>query len=383
VTATLTYDTLGRLWRVQKGAADTRFLTDGDAIVAEYDGGGIMTNHYVHGSNAAADDPLVWYVGANFATARHLHADHLGSIVGITNCNASAPCVDAYDEYGVPGAANVGRFQYTGQVLLSELGSAACPGVYYYKARIYSACLGRFLQIDPVGYTGGINIYAYVLNDPINMGDPGGLTGDCTGSNIDCGGGLASGASGFSTASPTGNPRNDVDWSRGAQGSNSQGDQSAAQDDGSTTGGLFQNAALDCCSHDYPIGPFYICPATSTCEAVIQEVFPWYIVPNLGRPVSNGQISPVYATNAGGLIGHVFTRVSQNGLSASNITMPGHFLRQGQVDLFNYRSNGGWWVGGHGYGTNVWGRGPINQVFGPGIFNGMLMEYVMVVRSRL
>jgi hypothetical protein len=81
---------------VQKGAADTRFLTDGDAIVAEYDGSGIMTNHYVHGSNAAADDPLVWYVGANFATARHLHADHLGSIVGITNCNASAPCLNSY-----------------------------------------------------------------------------------------------------------------------------------------------------------------------------------------------------------------------------------------------------------------------------------------------
>ncbi len=91
---------------------------------------GNLTNRYVHGSNAAADDPLMWYVGSGLTTKRYLHADHLGSIVGITNCNASAPCIDAYDEYGVPAAANVGRFQYTGQAWLSEL------GLYHYKSRL-------------------------------------------------------------------------------------------------------------------------------------------------------------------------------------------------------------------------------------------------------
>ncbi len=48
-------------------------------------------------------------------------------------------------------------------------------GLYYYKARIYSPTLGRFLQTDPIGYGDGLNWYNYVGSDPINNTDPTGL----------------------------------------------------------------------------------------------------------------------------------------------------------------------------------------------------------------
>ena len=43
---------------------------------------------------------------------------------------------------------------------------------------MYSPTLGRFMQTDPIGVPGGVNLYAYVGNDPLNLLDLYGLVAE-------------------------------------------------------------------------------------------------------------------------------------------------------------------------------------------------------------
>jgi RHS repeat-associated protein len=163
--STLTYDTLGRLAQIAVDGTTTQFLYDGDALIGEYVNGS-MTRRYVHGDQV--DEPWVQFNGAGVGSAdrRYLFADHQGSVIVQSSNDGAVLAKNKYDPFGIPAAGNVDRFGYTGQTWLKEL------GINYYKARMYSPNLGRFLQTDPIFYADDFNLYAYVGNSPVSAADP-------------------------------------------------------------------------------------------------------------------------------------------------------------------------------------------------------------------
>jgi len=171
----LGYDAMGRL--ATQAAPATRFVYDGSDLIAETDASNNILRRYIH--IPGTDNVLVWYEGSGTSSRRWLAHDERGSTTLITDASGASLGINAYDEYGIPQSTNLGRFQYTGQAWLPEL------GMYYYKARIYSPTMGRFMQTDPTGYADGPNWYNYTHGDPINGSDPSGTDGIPTQAQID------------------------------------------------------------------------------------------------------------------------------------------------------------------------------------------------------
>ncbi|RTZ95478.1 MAG: hypothetical protein DSY90_13590, partial [Deltaproteobacteria bacterium] len=61
------------------------------------------------------------------------------------------------------------NFRFPGQYYDSE------TGLHYNWHRYYDPKTGRYLTPDPIGLDGGINLFVYALNNPVNFVDPWGL----------------------------------------------------------------------------------------------------------------------------------------------------------------------------------------------------------------
>src|SRR6185312_16033987 len=109
---------------------------------------------------------------------RYQFDNHLGSSsLELDDRNA----VVSYEEYYPYGSTSyqashsatevsLKRYRYTGKERDEE------TGLYYHGARYCAPWLARWTAADPVGIKDGLNLYSYVVNNPINRSDPTGTT---------------------------------------------------------------------------------------------------------------------------------------------------------------------------------------------------------------
>ncbi|MEA3467526.1 MAG: RHS repeat-associated core domain-containing protein [Thermodesulfobacteriota bacterium] len=136
-------------------------------VIGEYDSGGALVASYIHGPDV--DEVISMRSDGN---SYYYFRDGLGTVTSLNNNNEGIVNTYEYDAFGnvVGGTESVTNpYGFTGRLLDNE------SGLMYYRTRYYDASIGRFISADPIGFIGGINFYAYVLNNPVNIIDPVGL----------------------------------------------------------------------------------------------------------------------------------------------------------------------------------------------------------------
>ncbi len=89
-------------------------------------------------------------------------------MLALTDDALTSQTMYGYSPYGEQtqvGTNDSNSLQYTGR-------ENDNTGLYFYRARYYDPQLKRFINEDPIGLAGGVDVYAYVGGDPLTYRDP-------------------------------------------------------------------------------------------------------------------------------------------------------------------------------------------------------------------
>ena len=163
------YDSQNRRVRKTVGAKTTYYLYDLESrLIAEIAGSGRVLREYVWlGQEPVAlreyelRPGLYYYINDHLGTPQRLITGE-GTVVWQA---AALPFGRTQVQLGTVQ----NNLRFPGQYFDAE------TGLHYNWNRYYDPETGRYLSPDPIGLDGGLNLYAYVENDPVNLVDPEGL----------------------------------------------------------------------------------------------------------------------------------------------------------------------------------------------------------------
>jgi RHS repeat-associated protein len=185
------YDYMGRRVRKITSAWDgtawqpadaALFVYDGWNLIEELDGEGDTTASYVHGLDLSQSLQGAGGIGGilaridHGASKSHIYFYDANGNVGqlLDSSDGSVAAAYEYAPFGGLTSA-MGSYAEVNPFRFSSKYSDDVAGLYYYGYRYYSLVLGRWLNRDSIGENGGVNLYGFVGNEPLNAFDLFGL----------------------------------------------------------------------------------------------------------------------------------------------------------------------------------------------------------------
>ena len=140
---------------------------DGQNTYADFSGAGTLKTRYLYGP---AIDELLARTDSGGTTAWYL-TDRLGSVRDLASTSGAALDHLAYDAYGnivsESNPTNGDRFKWTAREW------DGTTGLQFNRHRYYAPSVGRWTQLDPIGFRGGDScMFRYVFNQSTGMLDP-------------------------------------------------------------------------------------------------------------------------------------------------------------------------------------------------------------------
>jgi RHS repeat-associated protein len=164
-SASFSYDGLGRRRTRTTNGSTNHFVYDGLNLMEELSGGSLSVSYL---TGAGVDE---YFTRADAGGTKGYLPDTLGGTVALVDAAGAVQTEYNYSPFGeavTSGAPSSNRITFTGR-------ESESSKLYYYRARYYDSRLSRFLSRDPIGFAGGINMYAYSDNAPTVFRDPLGL----------------------------------------------------------------------------------------------------------------------------------------------------------------------------------------------------------------